>query len=96
MARGAQNKVDPDLGLSPAQQQKRWNEVFNKVRSQMDAPVKTDASPKRKVGVRQPKSDNQLKGKAIDMFKAGKSVKDVSAELDISYANAYYYSRFAK
>lgn len=94
MARGAQNKVDPDLGLSPAQQQKRWNEVFNKVRSQIDAPAK--ATTKQKVGIRQPKSDNQLKAKAVDMFKAGKSVKDVSTELDISYANAYYYSRFAK
>ena len=96
MARGAQNKVDPDLGLSPAQQQKRWNELFNKVRSQMESPTKADSTSKRKVAVRQPKSDNQLKGKAIDMFKSGKSVKDVSAELDISYANAYYYSRFAK
>ena len=93
MARGAQNKVDPDLGLSPAQQQKRWNEVFSKVKSQMttDTP-----NVKQKVAVRQSKSDNQLKSKAIDMFKTGKSVKDVSTELDITYANAYYYSKFAK
>lgn len=95
MARGAQNKVDPDLGLSPAQQQKRWNEIFNSVRSQTEVSSKTSTA-KRKVGVRQPKSDNQLKGKAIEMFKSGSSVKDVSSELSISYANAYYYSKFAK
>ena len=93
MARGAQNKVDPDLGLSPAQQQKRWNEVFSKVKNQ----INTDTpNVKQKVAVRQSKSDNQLKSKAIDMFKSGKSVKDVSSELDITYANAYYYSKFAK
>lgn len=88
----AKAKVDPDTGYTPAQQQKRWNAVFNQVQKEMDTTTKT----KRKMSVRQPKSDNQLKGQAIDMFKAGKSVKDVSTELNITYANAYYYSRFAK
>lgn len=87
----AKAKVDPDTGYTPAQQQKRWNAVFNQVQKEIDSP-----NAKRKVGVRQPKSDNQLKGQAIEMFKAGKSAKDVSAELNITYANAYYYSRFAK
>jgi len=85
-------KVDPDTGYTPAQQQKRWNAVFNQVQKEMEVSPKA----KRKVGVRQPKSDNQLKGQAIEMFKAGKSVKDVSTDLSITYANAYYYSRFAK
>ena len=88
----AKAKVDPDTGYTPAQQQKRWNAVFNQVQKEMDTTTKA----KRKVSVRQPKSDNQLKGQAIDMFKAGKSVKDVSTDLSITYANAYYYSRFAK
>jgi len=88
----AKAKVDPDTGYTPAQQQKRWNAVFNQVQKEMEVSPKA----KRKVGVRQPKSDNQLKGQAIEMFKAGKSVKDVSTDLNITYANAYYYSRFAK
>jgi hypothetical protein len=88
----AKAKVDPDTGYTPAQQQKRWNAVFNQVQKEMEVSPKA----KRKVGVRQPKSDNQLKGQAIEMFKAGKSVKDVSTDLSITYANAYYYSRFAK
>ena len=88
----AKAKVDPDTGYTPAQQQKRWNEVFNKVQKE----IEVSPTAKRKVAVRQPKSDNQLKGQAIDMFKSGKSVKDVSTELNITYANAYYYSRFAK
>jgi hypothetical protein len=82
------NKVDPIVGLSPRQQEEKWDRIMSQVRDQ------TDVKPKRKVGVRQPRSDNQLKGKAIELFKSGKSVKDVSAELDITYANAYYYSRF--
>lgn len=85
-------KVDPDTGYTPAQQQKRWNAVFNQVQKEMDTTTKA----KRKTSVRQPKSDNQLKGQAIELFKAGKSTKEVSAELNITFANAYYYSRFAK
>ncbi len=85
-------KVDPDTGYTPAQQQKRWNAVFNQVQKEMDTTTKV----KRKTSVRQPKSDNQLKGQAIELFKSGKSTKEVSAELNITFANAYYYSRFAK
>ena len=85
-------KVDPDTGYTPAQQQKRWNAVFNQVQKEMDTTTKA----KRKTSVRQPKSDNQLKGQAIELFKSGKSTKEVSAELNITFANAYYYSRFAK
>lgn len=86
----AKAKVDPDTGYTPAQQQKRWNAVFNQVQKEMDTTTKT----KRKMSVRQPKSDNQLKAQAIELFKAGKTTKEVSAELNITFANAYYYSRF--
>lgn len=84
------NKVDPDLGLSPRQQDARWEKIMN------DAKEQVSVKPNRKTAIRQPRSDNQLKGKAVELFRGGKSVKDVSSELDITYANAYYYSRFAK
>ena len=64
----AKAKVDPDTGYTPAQQQKRWNAVFNQVQKEMDTTTKA----KRKVSVRQPKSDNQLKGQAIDMVRENK------------------------
>ena len=51
----AKATVDPDTGYTPAQQQKRWNAVFNQVQKEMDTTTKA----KRKVSVRQPKSDNQ-------------------------------------
>jgi len=50
---------------------------------------------KRKVSVRQPRSNNSLKPKAIEMFNSGMSVKNVANELGITYANANYYKRFA-
>ena len=50
---------------------------------------------KRKVGIRQPRSNNSLKPKAIEMFNEGMSVKSVAMELNITYANANYYKRFA-
>lgn len=50
---------------------------------------------KRKVSVRQPRSNNSLKPKAIEMFNEGMSVKSVASELGITYANANYYKRFA-
>lgn len=93
MARGSQNKVDPDLGLSPVQQQKRWNEIFNTVRSQTQDTAKTSTT-KRKIGVRQPKSDNQLKDQAIELLRSGKSVTEVASELGKTYANINYYKKF--
>ena len=84
--------VDPDLGLSPRQQEARWNEIFN---SKLVKQPKAKTAPKRRVGVRQPKSNNSLKPQAIELFRAGKSVKDVSVELGITYANANYYKKFA-
>jgi len=50
---------------------------------------------KRKVGIRQPRSNNSLKPKAIEMFNEGMTVKSVALELGITYANANYYKRFA-
>lgn len=40
--------------------------------------------------------DPSLKVKALELFKAGKDVKAVAAELSISYANAHYYFRLSK
>jgi DNA-binding NarL/FixJ family response regulator len=86
----AKAKVDPDTGYTPAQQQKRWNAVFNQVQKEMEVSPKA----KRKVGVRQPKSDNQLKGQAIEMLRSGKSVTEVANELGKTYANINYYKKF--
>jgi hypothetical protein len=92
MARDPRNVVDPILGVTPAWQEKRWNEIFN---SKLVKQPKAKTAPKRKVGVRQPKSNNSLKPQAIELFRAGKSVKQVSVELNITYANANYYKKFA-
>ena len=42
------------------------------------------------------KNNGGLKGAAFNMFTAGSSVKQVSTELNITYANAHYYSRAFK
>ena len=87
----AYNKVDPDLGLSPKQQDEIWNKM-------MESPlVKTKvarSTAKRVPTARQPKTNNTIKPQAIELFRAGKSVKDVSTELGITYANANYYKKF--
>lgn len=91
MAKSARHTIDPDLGVTPAWQEKRWSELFAVKPVEEVKKVKG----KRKVGVRQPKSSNSLKPRAIELFQSGKSVKDVSLELGITYANANYYKRFA-
>lgn len=92
MAKDPRHIVDPVLGVTPAWQEKRWNEIFN---SKLVKQPKAKTAPKRRAGVRQPKSNNSLKPQAIELFRAGKSVKDVSVELGITYANANYYKKFA-
>lgn len=86
-----------DLGVTPRQQKniakKFWPDLFGG--SPLVKQPKAKAQPKRKVGQRQPKSANNLKPKAIELFQAGKSVKEVSDELNITYANANYYKKFA-
>ncbi|MDA9002858.1 hypothetical protein N9J19_00650 [bacterium] len=42
------------------------------------------------------KNNGGLRGAAFNMFTAGSSVKQVSTELNITYANAHYYSRAFK
>ena len=88
----AKEKIDPDTGMTPSQQEARWNQLFNSplVKTKATKPV-----GKRRVGQRQPKTNNSLKPQAIELFRSGKSVKDVSVELGITYANANYYKRFA-
>jgi len=91
----AYNTVDPDLGLSPKQQEDKWNSIFSSplVKSKKTKVAKSVA--KRSPTARQPKTNNTLKPQAIELFRSGKSVKDVSSELGITYANANYYKRFA-
>jgi len=86
--------VDPDTGFTPKQQQNRWNQLFN---SKLVKPkkTKTEPKPKKKVGQRQPKSNNTLKLQAIELYRTGKTVKEVSEDLGITYANANYYKKFA-
>jgi len=83
--------IDPDTGFTEKQQEARWNELFN---SKLVKSKKTKAEPKRKVGQRQPKTANSLKPQAIELFRSGKSVKEVSEDLGITYANANYYKKF--
>jgi hypothetical protein len=90
----AKEKIDPYTGMTPSQQEARWNQLFN------SPLVKTKTKPtkpaaKRRVGQRQPKTNNSLKPKAIELFRSGMDVNGVSAELGITYANANYYKRFA-
>jgi hypothetical protein len=86
--------VDQDTGFTPKQQQNRWNQLFN---SKLVKPKKTNTEPKpkKKVGQRQPKSNNTLKLQAIELYRTGKTVKEVSEDLGITYANANYYKKFA-
>jgi len=72
--------------------------TFATINRQVIVPRQEDEKPtatKRKTSVRQPRSNNSLKPKAIEMFNEGMSVKHVASELGITYANANYYKRFA-
>ena len=86
-----------DLGVTPRQQKniakKFWPDLFG------GSPLvkQKETKVKRKVGQRQPKTGNTVKPQALQMFADGKSVKEVSAELGITYANAnYYFTRVFK
>ena len=57
---------------------------------------KTRETVKRISKERSPKSNGGLRGAAFDMFARGLTVKEVSTELEITYANAHYYSRAFK
>ena len=86
-----------DLGVTPRQQKniakKFWPDLFGGSPLVKQPEVKV----KRKVGQRQPKSGNTVKPQALQLFADGKSVKEVSAELGITYANAnYYFTRVFK
>jgi hypothetical protein len=86
--------VDPDTGFTPKQQENRWNQLFNS-KLVKTKKTKTEPKPKKKVGQRQPKSNNTLKLQAIELYRTGKTVKEVSEDLGITYANANYYKKFA-
>lgn len=86
--------IDVDVGLTEAQQLKRFNEIFGLIDRNTKPKSKTKAKPVVS-SKRQPKTNNSLKPKAIELFQSGKSVKEVSSELGITYANANYYKRFA-
>lgn len=85
--------VDPDTGFTPKQQENRWNQLFNS-KLVKTKKTKTEPKPKKKVGQRQPKSSNTLKPQAIELFRTGKTVKEVAEDLGITYANANYYKKF--
>lgn len=85
--------VDPDTGFTPKQQENRWNQLFNS-KLVKTKKTKTEPKPKKKVGQRQPKSYNTLKPQAIELFRTGKTVKEVAEDLGITYANANYYKKF--
>lgn len=76
--------IQRDMGLSRKQQIKLWEKIFN-VR-------KPEAKPK--VSKKQANLNTYLKLQAIELFRSGKTTKEVAAELDITYANASYYKKF--
>jgi len=81
--------IKRDMGLSAKQQEARWNELFN---SKLVKQPKAKKSVAKKAPVaRQPKTNNTLKPRALEMFAAGKSIKEVAEALDITSANARYY-----
>ncbi len=91
----ARDVIDPDTGYTKAQQEARWNELFNS--KLVKQPKVKKSVAKRAPVARQPKTNNTVKPQALEMFAAGKSVKDVAAELNITEANArYYFSRVFK
>jgi DNA-binding NarL/FixJ family response regulator len=83
--------IDPDTGLTPTQQLDKWNRLFN---SPLVKTKPTKPAAKRRVGHRQPKTNNSLKPKAIELLLSGKSVKEVALELNVTYANINYYKKF--
>jgi len=87
------SKVDPDTGYTPEEQQEKFKEIFSAKKQSKQKP-----QIKRKVH-RNPmveaKSEADLKAKAVALYEGGKGPKEVSKELSISYASAYYYKRFA-
>jgi DNA-binding NarL/FixJ family response regulator len=78
-----------DMGLSPKQQEARWNELFNS--KLVKQPKAKKSVAKKAPASRQPKTNNTLKPRALEMFAAGKSIKEVAEALDITSANARYY-----
>lgn len=88
------SKVDPDTGLTPAQQQEKWSRLFESPLVQPKKVKVAKSIAKRIPTARQPRTSNTVKPLAIEMFRAGKTVKEVSEMLGITYANAHYYSRF--
>lgn len=88
------SKVDPDTGLTPAQQQEKWSRLFESPLVQPKKVKVAKSTAKRVPTARQPRSTNTVKPLAIEMFRAGKTVKEVSEVLGITYSNAHYYSRF--
>ena len=57
---------------------------------------KTRETVKRISKERSPKSNGGLRAAALAMYANGLSPKEVSTELEITYANAHYYSRAYK
>jgi len=85
-------KVDPDTGYTPEEQQAKFEEIFSAKKQSKQKP-----QTKRKVHrnpMAEAKSESDLKAKAVAMYEGGKGPKEVSKELSISYASAYYYKRF--
>lgn len=91
----AREKIDPYTGLTPTQQQEKWNRLFSSPLVKTKKTKVAKSTAKRVPTTRQPKTNNTLKPQAIELFRSGKSVKEVSDELGITYANANYYKRFS-
>ena len=90
----AKEKIDPDTGLTPTQQLEMWNRLFNSPLVQPKKVKVAKSTAKRVPTARQPRTANTVKPLAIEMFRAGKTVKEVSEVLGITYANANYYKKF--
>lgn len=78
-----------DMGLTPKQQEARWNQLFNPEYVKQSKVKRSVA--KHAPTVRQSKKNNTVRPRALEMYASGMSVKEVAAALNISQANAYYY-----
>lgn len=74
----------------------QWREKQMTKVNMLDRIAQTRETVKRNSKERSPKSNGGLREAAFAMYANGLSPKEVSTELEITYANAHYYSRAYK
>lgn len=95
----AKSKVDPDTGLTAAEQKNFFkNQPTASELGLLDKTVKSEKVKRTRKLARNPDPSGanvvDLKTQAVNLYGQGLSAKDVAKTLSITYANAYYYKRF--